>query len=133
MAAKGAELAENETLRKLRMKSGQRAIVTGSPEGCRPVLADIPKDVTLVEALEGEFDFIQIFVKDRIEIEQKVDALRSAVRPGGLLWICYPKGKAIRTDLNRDILREALEAHGLKAVSLIAIDDVWSAMRFKPV
>lgn len=52
---------------------------------------------------------------------------------GGLLWLCYPKGTAkIKTDLNRDVLRETVAArHGLEGVSLVAIDDTWSAMRFR--
>jgi hypothetical protein len=50
----------------------------------------------------------------------------------GILWISYQKISAKQDgDLNRDILRELLAEHNLKAVSLISINDVWSAMRFK--
>ena len=37
------------------------------------------------------------------------------------------------TDLNRDILRVELERHRLEAVAQIAIDELWSALRFKVV
>ncbi|MGH9198205.1 MAG: hypothetical protein ACRD1T_21040 [Acidimicrobiia bacterium] len=50
---------------------------------------------------------------------------------GGRLWIAYPKGKAIKTDLNRDTLNEHLQQRKWQGVSLVAIDDIWAAMRFK--
>ena len=52
--------------------------------------------------------------------------------PAGRLWVAYPKGKAVKTDLNRDTLRAFLGDRKWKAVSLVAIDDLWAAMRFKP-
>lgn len=35
-------------------------------------------------------------------------------------------------DLSRDILWKLLEKKGLRPVAAVAIDDVWSAMRFRP-
>ena len=62
-----------------------------------------------------------------------VAAIRAA-KHDGLLWISYPKGSSkVKTDLNRDILRGLLHKEGLDAVAMISIDDVWSAMRFRPV
>jgi len=55
------------------------------------------------------------------------------LKKDGLFWICYPKGSSkIKTDLNRDILWAAMGKFGLAGVSLISIDNVWSAMRFRP-
>jgi hypothetical protein len=45
------------------------------------------------------------------------------------LWIAYPKGN--RADINRDSLWPILREHGLRPVSQVAIDDVWSALRFR--
>jgi hypothetical protein len=39
----------------------------------------------------------------------------------------------INTDIHRDIIREYAASIGLKGVSLIAVDDTWSAMRLKLV
>jgi hypothetical protein len=55
------------------------------------------------------------------------------VRPDGLLWICYPKKSSkAATDLTRDVLWDMVKGYGVVGVSLISIDDVWSAMRFRP-
>lgn len=63
-----------------------------------------------------------------------------AVKPNGLLWITYPKeGKSrAATDLpatpwwmQRDVLGELTSETGYKPVALVAIDDHWTALRFK--
>jgi len=55
------------------------------------------------------------------------------VKPGGLLWVCYPKGgRKAGTDLNRDMLWELMSRDGLAGVTLVAIDDTWSCMRSRP-
>ena len=36
------------------------------------------------------------------------------------------------TDLNRDILWRHMQKKGLSGVRQVAIDEVWSAMRFRP-
>ena len=48
-----------------------------------------------------------------------------------VLWVGYPKGN--RTDINRDTVWPVLAEHGLRPIGQVAIDDVWSAMRFRPL
>ena len=56
-----------------------------------------------------------------------------SVRPGGPLWIAYPKGTSgVKTDVNRDRLWEALRPTGWRPIRQVALDEVWSAMRFRP-
>lgn len=56
-----------------------------------------------------------------------------AAAEGGLVWLAYPKGgSGIETDVNRDILWEALKPTEWRPVRQVALDDVWSAMRFRP-
>jgi hypothetical protein len=50
-----------------------------------------------------------------------------------MLWVCYPKGSKNSTDLSRDVLWKAMEENGLVGVTLVAVDDTWSAMRFRPI
>ena len=44
-------------------------------------------------------------------------------------WIAYPKGN--RADINRDSLWPILSAYGMRPISQVAIDDTWSALRFR--
>lgn len=58
---------------------------------------------------------------------------RLAPRCGtGIAWAAYPKAGQLGTDLNRDLLSEALEERGVQPVRQIALDEVWSALRFRP-
>ncbi|MBV9159321.1 MAG: hypothetical protein JO019_01855 [Candidatus Kaiserbacteria bacterium] len=64
--------------------------------------------------------------------KHKKDLKAVASKHTDVLWVAYPKGSSnIETDLNRDVLRREMEKHGLKSVSLVAVDEAWSAMRFK--
>jgi hypothetical protein len=81
--------------------------------------------------LDGMFDFIHVFVTRREEVVRDGRTWREALTANGIFWASYPKGKAVPTDLNRDSLRLALQEVGLEAVSQVAIDDVWSALRAK--
>ena len=47
-----------------------------------------------------------------------------------ILWVAYPKGN--RADINRDTLWPILAERGMRPIGQVALDDVWSAMRFRP-
>lgn len=55
-----------------------------------------------------------------------------AARQDKLAWIAYPKAGQLGTDLNRDTLARAAAGLGIRPVRQIAIDEVWSALRFRP-
>src|SRR5262249_55238801 len=101
------------------------------PAGYAERLEPLPEGVALVDLQPG-LDVVQVFARDKAALEQAVPALHS-VRDGGLLWVCYPKGgKKAGTDLNRDLLWEELGRAGLTGVTLVSVDETWSAMRFRP-
>ena len=120
-------------LEKLHFKPGYRAIVLNAPGSYKPILSALPDGVELADTLDGSFDFIHVFAIQKAELDQRVPAIKSAMKSISLLWVSYPKGKSIPTDLNRDILARELMKMGLQAVAQVAIDDVWSALRFKLV
>ncbi len=59
-------------------------------------------------------------------------AALSAARRDALAWVAYPKAKKLGTDLNRESLAAALMGQGVQPVRQVAIDDTWSALRFRP-
>ncbi|MBI2957261.1 MAG: hypothetical protein HYY32_00310 [Chloroflexi bacterium] len=119
--------------KKLLAKPGQRMTVLNAPEGYLDELGELPPGAQIIAKPAGTVDFIQVFVKDKAELESVMPGAIKAVKLDGLFWICYPKGSSkFKTDLNRDILREAVENYGLVGVSLVSINDVWSALRVRP-
>lgn len=115
---------------KLLIKSGNRIALVNAPPGYAERLQPLPDGAEVVDLQPG-LDVVQVFAHDKAELERAADAFGS-VRDGGLLWVCYPKGgKKAATDLNRDLLWQELSKVGLAGVTLVAVDDTWSAMRFR--
>jgi len=56
----------------------------------------------------------------------------TAAREDRLAWIVYPKAGKLGTDLNRDILARLAQQRGAQPVRQVAIDETWSAIRFRP-
>lgn len=116
---------------KLQIKAGSRIALVNAPEGYAERLQPLPDRAEVVDLRPG-LDVVQVFAHDRAELERVAGAFGS-VRDGGLLWVCYPKGgRKAGTDLNRDRLWERMSQDGLAGVTLVAVDDTWSAMRFRP-
>lgn len=117
--------------RKLQIKPGTRIALVNPPAGYAARLEPLPDGAQVVDLQPG-LDVVQVFARDRAELERAAGALGS-VRDGGLLWVCYPKGgEKAGTDLDRDLLWQELSKLGLAGVTLVAVDDTWSAMRFRP-
>jgi hypothetical protein len=118
---------------KLKMKPGQRAIVVNAPEGYLKDLGRLPDRVEVAEKLTGKFDWIQLFVKNKAELEKILPRVARALKPESTLWISYPKGTSkIQTDLTRDKGWESLKDADLMWVNLISVNDTWSAFSLRP-
>ena len=116
---------------KLQLKPGQRLLLQNVPADARAMLADALGDLTLVDA--GKADAVVLYVNDLAETKKLSPKAFKAVGQGGLVWIAYPKGTSgVKTDVNRDKLWQALEPTGWRPVRQVAIDDTWSALRFRP-
>ncbi|MBN2472913.1 MAG: hypothetical protein JXN59_19480 [Anaerolineae bacterium] len=75
---------------------------------------------------------MHVFVKNRAALEVTAPAAAAAVTHDALLWISYPKqsGK-LESNLNRDVCWRMMQDIGWRAVMQIALDDTWSAPRFR--
>lgn len=127
-------MADAGLIKKLGIKAGQRVVVINAPEGYLARLEPLPEGVERAETPEGTFDVVHLFARDRAGLAAHGPVALGAVKPDGLLWISYPKQSSrIATDINRDAGWDVLNAAGYRPVTQIAIDDVWSALRFRPV
>ena len=123
-----------DLIKKLRIQPGQRILVLNAPEGYLSDLSWLPEGVELRQKPEGTFDFVQVFVKSVAELSEHAPNAIKAVKYDGLLWFCYPKQSSkIKTDINRDTGWTIVRQAGLRPVTQVAIDDTWSALRFRPI
>lgn len=126
-------MADSPLVKRLQVKPGQRMVVINPPAGYLDVLGPLPPDVELAETPDGTFDFVQLFVRNVAELERDAPTAIGALKRDGLLWISYPKRSSkVPTDLTRDVGWAAIARAGLEGVAQVAIDDVWSALRFRP-
>ena len=71
-----------------------------------------------------------VFADDAASVRTVLDAHAAGLaREGVTIWACYPK--ANRTDINRDTLWPILREYGLRPNGVAALDDTWSAMRYR--
>jgi hypothetical protein len=120
--------------RKLGVKTGQRVVVLDAPDGVLAALEPLPEGASVATAAGGApADVVLVFTPDAASVAARLPAASAVVKERGMLWVAYPKGGTkAGTDLNRDILWRQLETHGLAGVSLVAVDEKWSAMRARP-
>jgi hypothetical protein len=110
--------------KKLNLKAGMKVRVLGKPR-------DVDLDDVHTTSSKSA-DAILLFVKNVAELGGEAAPVIEMGRADGLAWIAYPKSGRLGTDLNRDTLAKHLEGSGVQAIRQIAIDDVWSALRFRP-
>ena len=128
-------MADTSLVKKLGIKPKCQVLILNAPEGYRELLGTLPTDVELVMATTpaGTFDVVHLFVRDKAQVEGYTPAALEAVKPGGLFWISYPKQSSkVTTDLNRDVLWKVFPNSEWRPVTQISIDEVWSALRFRP-
>ena len=119
-------------MQKLQIKSG-KLIVLNAPKGYAEQLARELKDLAVSTRAAGQAEAVLLFVNSLAEVDKFTTKAGRLVKPGGMLWIAYAKGASkVKTDVNRDRLWTAVQPLGWQPVRQIALDDVWSAMRFKP-
>jgi predicted SnoaL-like aldol condensation-catalyzing enzyme len=124
----------NPLSKKLGLKPGMRALVVAAPSAYLKSLAPLPEGVVISEAIGGTHEFVQFFATRRSDIEKSAKKLLKSAVPGALVWITYPKKTSgVESDLSREEVWAAMEGTGWRPVSQIAIDEVWSALRFRPI
>ena len=115
--------------KKLRWKSGQKALVVKKP---KDVVLEPPEGAKLSNRGKGPFDMVLGFAQDTAAVAEIFPRLRDACAEDGALWIAYPKkSSGIVTDISRDEGWGGLTKQGWAAVTQIALDGTWSALRFR--
>ncbi len=104
-----------------------------APTGLPAMLDPLPEGTGIVDESDVPVEAVLAFVRTRQELASVRGTAVAAVTHDGLLWVAYPKlSSASRGDLSRDVVAALMQSAGWHPVRQIAIDDTWSALRFRP-
>ncbi len=121
-------------IQKMRVMPGFKLLILNPPKGYIHLLGEMPDGARILVSSTEPADVIQAFVQSQAEVEQNIHSWNQMLKPDGIIWLTYPKlTSGIKADVNRDIIWKQIKTHGFDAVSMIAIDETWSAMRLKKI
>ena len=124
------------TFEKLNLKNQTVILVLNPPASFEPELAAL-HGVIVVRALQplDAIDFSLAFVSTQQQVDALAKAIAKRAKGDAVVWFAYPKGtsKRYQSEINRDTGWQALGQAGFEPVRAVAIDEDWSALRFRRV
>jgi len=120
---------------KLNYKEGKTIYVMNQPEDFESVLSTIPTEIPVKKEVSSTdtVEFVLVFTTSKAEVETFSRQIAPALKGDAIFWLAYPKGtsKKYKCDFNRDTSWQLLAPFNLLPVRQVAIDDDWSALRFR--
>jgi hypothetical protein len=121
---------------KLNLKSQKEILVLNAPESFEKDLAGL-QGVLVNRQVEKvkKIEFALAFATERKEVARLSKLLAAKAQGDVVLWFAYPKGtsKRYKADFNRDDGWDELKKAEFDTVRAVAIDEDWSALRFRRV
>ena len=113
---------------KLLLRAGSTVWVS---DGARAaLLGPLPDGATLVPDPAGA-DVALVVVDGAAGVRAALATHAADLATAAAFWVAYPKGN--KADINRDTLWPLLAEHGFRPISQVALDETWSALRFRPL
>jgi hypothetical protein len=127
----------NPILQKLNVKPGVTALVENVPDALQPLIDELKLVATVYDAVLGAepVQWALLFVTKQEQIDALTPLVAEKAPGDAAVWFAYPKGtsKRYKCDFNRDTGWATLGRYGFEGVRQVAIDEDWSALRFRRV
>ena len=125
----------NAIFKKLNYKDQEKIYVVNAPKSFDKETDEMQTIAELKTSIgvAKEVEFFLAFVTKQKEVDDLVRKVAPLIQGDGLLWFAYPKGssKKYKCEFNRDNGWNELGKHGFEPVRMVAIDEDWSALRFR--
>lgn len=123
--------------KKLNFKNQSTILAINAPDSFQPELAAMESIARVIHDLKKikEIEFLICFLNTQKAINEFAKNIQKKLEGDPIIWICYPKGSSKKhtCDFNRDTGWDSLGAISLEPVRQVAIDEDWSALRFRKV
>ncbi|MCZ8021833.1 MAG: hypothetical protein O9302_09520 [Cyclobacteriaceae bacterium] len=121
--------------KKLNYKNQPTIFILNAPDSFQSEI-DAMREVAVVKtdvAKAKDIPFVLAFVTKLKEVESFASKLKQMYKDDEVIWLVYPKlsSKKYTCEFNRDTGWQALGDIGFEDVRMVAIDEDWSALRFR--
>lgn len=122
-------------LEKLQLKDEKSLLIQGLPSSIEKQFAKLAFAKNVTPLLKSKkIDFALVFAVNEAQLQSIINEVLPALHDRGKLWVAYPKSSSkIATTLNRDCSWACITHEGFEGVREVALDHVWTAMRFKKI
>jgi Bacteriocin-protection, YdeI or OmpD-Associated len=120
-------------LEKLQLKDEKNILIQGLPSSIEKQFAKLAFAKNITPLLKTrKIDFALVFAVNETQLSGIINEVLPSLNERGKLWVAYPKtASKIATSLNRDCSWSCITRSGYEGVRQIALDHVWTALRFK--
>ncbi|SFL99524.1 hypothetical protein SAMN03159341_113131 [Paenibacillus sp. 1_12] len=129
-------MSVNPLIQKLQYKDQGEAVLVLNPPQVYEEVIDQFKGEVHREVLHDSYPFVQVFGASNETVQSLARLGVTVLSEDGLLWLCYPKKTSKKyksSDCSRESVAFLLGTEGFEPVRQIAIDEDWSALRFRHV
>lgn len=119
-------------LKKMNFKEGMKIRIWNEPSDLNYLLESWEKDGFLAQSGEKP-NFMLAFVQTETEVRTYFHEMHELSPEDEVIWMAYPKGtsKKYKSQINRDSGWKIVGKLDYEGVRQIAIDEDWSALRFR--
>ncbi len=124
-------------LRKLNYKGTSDVLVLNTPSELAHMIESFSSEAKCIQDINQilHIEFAIIFALDQKDINETLPKIKDKLKGDCIVWFCYPKksSKKYKCNIDRDHGWEILGTYGFEPVRQIAINEDFSALRFRKV
>jgi hypothetical protein len=126
-------MSSQSILEKLQLKDEKNLLIQGLPSSVEKQFAKLSFSKNVTPLLKTrKIDFALVFAISQKQLKDILADVLPALQTDAKMWIAYPKlTSKIASDLSRDANWDCITKFGFETVRSIALDNVWTALRFK--
>ncbi len=128
------DLVTSPLFKKLNLGAHHEIAVFNAPASFESVLKQL-KDIKIARdpVRPKAIAFGMAFAVTQAQLDRASKILAAASAGDAVIWFAYPKGtsKRYKCEFNRDSGWSVIRAAGFESVRMVAIDEDWSALRFR--
>jgi len=121
--------------KKLNYKEQKQIVAINAPKSFANELQAMKTHSKIVTNIldANNIEFAICFLTTQAEIVNFISTIDTKLNGDATIWLCYPKSssKNYKCDFNRDTGFSAPGKYGYEGVRQVAIDEDWSALRFR--